>query len=118
MDENRRRQRRREATMKHPTFPRFRVRTIDPREDIEVRCRHGPDKKTRYGHGAESDTLKLVLEKGDSTYIFIVCDCTDYTHRNNALRTFGRFAANPELEGFTWKDQERLAAMLERHCGI
>lgn len=45
------------------------------------------------------DAEVLALAKGAERYIFIF----DATSRGDVLRTFGRFASNPELS-FTWYD--------------
>lgn len=47
----------------------------------------------------------LGLIKGQERYLFVFAD----EHRQDVLRTFGQFAANPELS-FSWYD----AAVLSR----
>ena len=53
------------------------------------------------------DINVLALVKGDERYIFLYDD----SHRAEALRTFGRFASNPDLT-FTWYDAAVLSQKL------
>ncbi len=53
------------------------------------------------------DLNVLALVKGAERYIFLYDD----SHRAEALRTFGRFASNPELT-FTWYDAAVLSQKL------
>jgi hypothetical protein len=48
---------------------------------------------------APSDITTMALLKGEERYIFLFDD----EHKAEALRTFGRFATNPELS-FSWYD--------------
>jgi hypothetical protein len=51
------------------------------------------------------DELQVItLVNGDERYVFLYHD----EHRCQLLRTFGRFAADPELS-FTWYDAAMLA---------
>lgn len=53
------------------------------------------------------DINVLALVKGDERYIFLYDD----SNRAEALRTFGRFASNPDLT-FTWYDAAVLSQKL------
>lgn len=53
------------------------------------------------------DINVLALVKGSERYIFLYDD----SHRAEALRTFGRFASNPDLT-FSWYDAAVLSQKL------
>ena len=51
----------------------------------------------------------LALVKGEERYIFLFDD----NHRAETLRTFGRYASNPDLS-FTWYDAAVLSQKLRQ----
>ena len=55
------------------------------------------------------DINVLALVKGEERYIFLFDD----NHRAETLRTFGRYASNPELS-FTWYDAAVLSQKLRQ----
>ncbi|MEX0937536.1 MAG: hypothetical protein WDZ59_06725 [Pirellulales bacterium] len=55
------------------------------------------------------DINVLALVKGDERYIFLYDD----SKRAETLRTFGRYASNPELS-FSWYDAAVLSQRLRR----
>lgn len=50
------------------------------------------------------DVRVLILQKGKDRYIFLFTD----ENKADTLRTFGRFAANPDLS-FNWYDAAQLS---------
>lgn len=57
----------------------------------------------------DGDVCILCLAKGDERFVFIYDDET----QSAALRTIGRFAANPELS-FTWHDAATLSQKVRK----
>lgn len=55
------------------------------------------------------DINVLALVKGEERYIFLFDD----NHRAETLRTFGRYASNPDLS-FTWYDAAVLSQKLRQ----
>ena len=58
---------------------------------------------------SHQDINVVALVKGSERYIFLYDDAS----RAETLRTFGRFAANPELS-FTWYDAAALSQRLRQ----
>jgi hypothetical protein len=56
------------------------------------------------------DINVLALVKGEERYIFLYSDA----QRSEALRTLGRFAANPELS-FSWYDAAVLSQKIRQN---
>ena len=59
------------------------------------------------GEDASDEINVLALVKGDERFIFLFAD----DQRDECLRAFGRWAANPELT-FTWYDAAVLSQKL------
>lgn len=65
------------------------------------------------GVGGSSDLYVTALAKGPERYVFLYDD--DVESREEILRVFGRYAANPELS-FTWTDAALLSHKLREEA--
>lgn len=56
-----------------------------------------------------NETTLLALVKGKETFVFMFDDA----HREEVLRTFGRFASRTDMLNFTWYDAAILSSKVK-----